>query len=360
MPNDKPGANDQEIVNCVCEIDAFCCDTKWDELCAGKVESCGGDCNCTSLPDEVLGCTNDKDCGFCGGDACDGTWMCIDGKCGGGEPVVCDDSLSKGCVTNTCNPFSGECELEGDDSGCDDKTTCTADECNLETGECTNDAIEGCGMNHPCKGALVPGSSDAAITECVCAEDSYCCNNKWDNTCVNVAQESCGLVCDCATLPAEITTCEEDDDCGFCDPDDDVCNGGWKCTEGKCAATEPVVCDTSGDNGCVKTTCSPFSGECNKDTDNASCDDDTICTSDSCDAETGECLNEPIEDCDPSCADKCNSDYVDDAVCQCDPDCFEYGDCCEDICTECSTEYETSCAEGGSDEGGDTGDSPPE
>jgi len=39
------------------------------------------------------------------------------------------------------------------------------------------------------------GSNDAAITECVCALDPYCCETKWDLPCVSEAAGDCAASC---------------------------------------------------------------------------------------------------------------------------------------------------------------------
>jgi hypothetical protein len=47
-----------------------------------------------------------------------------------------------------------------------------------------------CCFAHP-----TTGCDDAAVEACVCAFDSYCCNNQWDSICVNGGINSCGSVC---------------------------------------------------------------------------------------------------------------------------------------------------------------------
>ncbi|MBX7077922.1 MAG: hypothetical protein K1X88_01970 [Nannocystaceae bacterium] len=44
-PANEPGCIDPDIAACVCAIDAYCCDTQWDELCVDELASYGcGSC----------------------------------------------------------------------------------------------------------------------------------------------------------------------------------------------------------------------------------------------------------------------------------------------------------------------------
>ena len=45
LDNETAGCDDQDIQDCVCALDPFCCTTSWDDICAGNVEGqmCG-DC----------------------------------------------------------------------------------------------------------------------------------------------------------------------------------------------------------------------------------------------------------------------------------------------------------------------------
>jgi len=46
-----------------------------------------------------------------------------------------------------------------------------------------------------CTAKDTPGCEDATVTTCTCGEDSFCCDNKWDSTCVTIAKTECGLDC---------------------------------------------------------------------------------------------------------------------------------------------------------------------
>ena len=349
--SESGGSNDADVTMCVCDEDAYCCNNAWDFLCTSIAQnSCAVSCDCETLGADELKCESDDDCNWCaGGDACAGKWTCDAGTCVGGDPVVCDAGLNVGCVTNECNSFTGECELNANHDQCADEDVCTTDTCGLDDGECTQEFMEGCGENHPCKSVSTPGTKDEAIQKCVCEEDVYCCNNAWDSTCVGEAKELCELTCNCTEIDARELTCTENSDCGWCDGDSDLCNGTWTCEEGgKCVETPPVKCDTAADEGCVTAQCIPFTGVCEKQPDQSFCQDCLFCTSDSCDAETGKCLNDVQEECveeSATCADKCDAEFNEEAACQCDPGCFGFGDCCHDICELCSAENADSCGE---------------
>ena len=46
-----------------------------------------------------------------------------------------------------------------------------------------------------CETHGVPGCDDPVVEACVCALDSYCCNNWWDGDCTLQAINDCGAVC---------------------------------------------------------------------------------------------------------------------------------------------------------------------
>ena len=294
----SPGANDPDVVDCVCAMDDYCCTTAWDGLCVSQAdEQCGAPCACGELSPEELGCLSNSDCTYCDdGNPCDGSWGCIDGTCQPTPPVVCDDSLSTGCVENICSPFTGLCELTANFETCNDNDACTQDSC-AANGDCTNLELPGCGENHPCEAAQTPASKDDGITACVCLLDPYCCATAWDTLCVSEAQVDCGAQCDCSVADAESLACEEDADCGYCNDPFDQCAGQWTCDEGTCVDAGQVVCDDSEDIGCLKNTCNAATGICSVIPVLADCDDSDVCTADACDVETGECANDFLDGC---------------------------------------------------------------
>ncbi len=144
-PNVK-GCDDQQIRDCVCEQDSYCCAISWDENCVAEVATykCG---TCT----EVV---------TCGDGTCHETEHCEDcpqdcGSC----PSICGDAI---------------CELPD-----------TCETCPQDCGVCLGSTC--------CKSQSTPGCDQPAVQACVCAEDSYCCAIVWDSNCVaEIAQYGCG------------------------------------------------------------------------------------------------------------------------------------------------------------------------
>ena len=296
---ETPGCADEAITLCVCQQDAYCCSERWDRFCVDKASACGA---CALFPSE--------------------------------DP----------CFVSACSSDTGQCEPT--EKHCDDGEPCTADRCDAGTGQCTWEPIADCGKNHPCRAAVSPGSSSDSVSACVCAMDDYCCTSQWDELCVLKAQSGCGLECDCASFDAEALACSAFADCAFCDPDADLCTGGWQCEAGTCVATAPVAC-VSGrlEEGCLRVACNPATGLCEPTPDDAACADQNPCTIDTCWAGTGECHNLPNPDCDPAlatCQGRCDG-YSEDAPCQCDALCFEFADCCPDLCERCLEWFPDEC-----------------
>lgn len=292
--SDLPGTSDAAIESCVCDADAFCCENKWDSLCVNAAEDCGALCGCKD-PAADLSCSSDTDCGWCNSDAnlCAGKWTCNGGTCVDSGPVVCDTSADSGCLVTECNIFSGECGQNANDAACEDDDFCTQDSCDDTTGQCLFEALEGCGTNTSCQTADTPGSSDADVTTCVCEKDSFCCSDwfGWAPACVALAQEACGVNCDCATLPPADLACSADTDCDWCGSGN-PCDGAWGCVGGTCQSEGPTVCDASGDKACLQNICNPDTIHCEMTVVASACDDDDPCTADSCDDASGACTNE--------------------------------------------------------------------
>jgi hypothetical protein len=294
-PTGTPGTKDQAINDCVCEVSSACCTEwgGWSSFCVDTaMAECGLECECAAMTNEELACTADEECGWCGdGNPCNGVWSCDAGSCATAGPVICDNSNDVGCYQNLCNIQTVSCEMTADHQTCDDSDDCTTDSC-TEQGSCDNEML--CGTNHPCEAVSWPGSNDEAITACVCALDSWCCDNAWDGICVSKAQTDCNAVCDC-TDPSADLSCEQDSDCSWCS--ENACEANWACDGGTCVAGPGLVCDTSNDLECTKNTCNPTSGTCEVASSNEHCADGNSCTVDICDTEIGICANPELEGC---------------------------------------------------------------
>ena len=300
-------------------------------------------CEC---PDDGLDCTIDE---------------CIDGECTHTikslscvleEQCVVHDFKQPGkpcmaCQTNlsqiewTPVPDGTECLLDGIclsgtccDPECDDGDQCSADSCDEDTGDCINDVAEmdgkPCEDGNPCSDSEICFDGDCwgqvldelplgtDLADCICREDGDCAPLDADgNACTGVP------VCDKAAPEDELGECAEGPqvDC----EDDNVCTAdSCEPASGTCSH-EPVEqpCDdgslcTDGD-ACVE-------GECNPG-DLVICDDDNECTTDSCDPATG-CV---FEGGDGFIGQNCD----DDNPCTLNDQCNAQGECTYDIEDDC-------------------------
>jgi hypothetical protein len=104
-----PGCNGCDCEACVCEIDAYCCDTQYDDICVGIcINDCGG---CPMDPVENCGngsCDAGEDCANCAADCgCDAGFSCEGGECV--EETCTPDCTDKVCGDDGCSGSCGEC-----------------------------------------------------------------------------------------------------------------------------------------------------------------------------------------------------------------------------------------------------------
>lgn len=172
MAQDGPGcAADPDVEACICEVDSFCCEDSWDDLCAAmiNVEGCGmcaedpGGTGGPDLPDEPSDC--------------------------------CTPSSMPGCTM----PEVEACVCAQDEFCCSDQWdfVCIAEvneyECGImcdvpDPGGDLPDEPSDC-----CTPTAQPGCTDMAIESCVCEQDEFCCMTNWDALCVDeVAEFMCG------------------------------------------------------------------------------------------------------------------------------------------------------------------------
>ncbi|MDP6942815.1 MAG: hypothetical protein QF464_01590, partial [Myxococcota bacterium] len=139
--------------DCVCAMDAYCCNNQWDVLCTKHAATeCDVPCGCSELccaasTSQSTGCAAGgcEDC-VCDADSycCENEW---DGLCASVAAGVCDNVCQ---CSETC---------------CDD----------ADTGGCPAYDCEGC----------------------VCDLDDYCCDVKWDGLCASTAEDECAKSCGC-------------------------------------------------------------------------------------------------------------------------------------------------------------------
>jgi hypothetical protein len=85
------------------------------------------------------------------------------------------------------------------------------------------------GTGDCCAANATPGCADASVQACVCGEDSFCCDMVWDSTCASIAQSSCNA---CGAGPNQ-DCCTVQDTPGCTDSAIEACvcaQDSWCCT----------------------------------------------------------------------------------------------------------------------------------
>ena len=245
------------------------------------------------------------------GTACTSGDVCKAGSCAG-VPVDCDDKNP--CTLDTCDPTT-QCKHDAANTPCDDGNACTtADTCAAK--KCTGTPIDiatECGDGNPC-------TTDTCdkIAGCIYTGNSAPCS---DGNACTIGDTCVDKVCKSGTNNCN---CQKDADCAGSE-DGNLCNGTLFCdTSGvtnqcKVNPATIVTCDTTGDGPCEQNVCDPGTGKCgilnlpdgkscdadgNGCTPNdaclggacvagalKSCDDGNVCTDDSCDTISGNCVN---------------------------------------------------------------------
>ncbi|MBM4395017.1 MAG: hypothetical protein FJ087_04945, partial [Deltaproteobacteria bacterium] len=254
----------------------------------------GGDCPCTALSVTLAletPCAAENPFGRCAGvRRCEGQW-----------PSACDAVVPG---PEKCDGVDDDCDGQSDEGSCDDRESCTRDDCLPADGggyECRFAPLTGplcddedaCTLGDACTdGACVPGGE---APDC---DDGNACTADW-----------CVAATGCMHAAAP----------GPCD-DADPCTAGDHCAAGACVGSEVPGCcreDAQCDDAdpCTVDSCAKATGDCVHDAPLANgtpCDADADpCTvGDACLA--GACLPGPAADC-SAAADACN-----DAACVAD------------------------------------------
>jgi hypothetical protein len=134
---------------CVCDLDPYCCQSSWDDVCIGEcMNDCGGCGSCT------------PDCGgkACGPDGCGGSCGACTGEneaCEAGACVCHPDCADKVCGRDGCGGSCGGC---APDESCDEGAcvcvpacagkSCGPDGCGGSCGGCADG--EACGAAGAC------------------------------------------------------------------------------------------------------------------------------------------------------------------------------------------------------------------
>ncbi|MBW2458903.1 MAG: hypothetical protein JRI68_30670 [Deltaproteobacteria bacterium] len=100
---------------------------------------------------------------------------------GGGSSMVCEPGASVYCTCDDSADGSKTCNHEGTDYG---PCVCSGGVGGSGGGTAGGDC---------CDTHDTPGCGETTVQDCVCAQDSYCCDTEWDGTCVaEVDQFGCG------------------------------------------------------------------------------------------------------------------------------------------------------------------------
>ncbi len=250
-PTGAPGCLDAACEAAVCAADAFCCDTSWDDICAGEAGTA-----CPGL------------CGACGDGVVGGSEECDTA----GESAMCDaDCTLVACGDSTVNATAGEdCDDGGETVTCD--SDCTAVACgdglvNTTAGETCDDGGRSPLCNADCTAVSCGDGvvNAAAGEECDDGGESATCDPDCTNAMCGdmVLNEMAGEECD---EGAETKAC--DDDCTAAACGDGVTNeaAGEECDDGNtddgdgCSATCTVE-DEPGTTGEGSTGDEPTTGE---------------------------------------------------------------------------------------------------
>ena len=294
--NDKDACTDND--RCQKEGDEHTGFTAW---CKGDPITCNDGKECTEdTCDKINGCefTNrgNVSCSF-SADACDGG-QCVGSHCIA-TPVDCSDRLpceAGVCTAGVCQysftnspcddndecTFNDRCRrgvCQGTLPDCDDSNPCTDDVCNSRTGQCENtpNAQNACTDNDPCTIDECNGSTgqcDHTPIVCPDTDPTNPCN--WD-----VCVDQSGLAVCINRAKPDRTPC---DDGLFCTEKDE-------CWNGECEGVEKDCDDGFFCNGA--NTCSEFFNGACRDGPLPDCDDNDLCTIDTCSEEDKACHNDP-------------------------------------------------------------------
>jgi hypothetical protein len=280
-PHEGPFCNDPACCDAVCDVDPFCCGSRWDGLCAAAADLrcrtlCGvPDSGSCFLPKQTPSCSDQTCCiAVCEADptCCSTAWDSVcaglaagdPGDPGASPPIAATPGL---CAKPKCGEFvAGDCCQAHGTAACADKDCCEA-VCNVDpvccdtiwdatcAGEARKQPACGCisDCGDPCAGTCcephpTPLCNDVGCCEAVCAVDPFCCDlgaGAWDTVCVTIAFSEKACNDNCPTPECG------DADAGNC------CVGHFfpNCSDATCCnavcAIDSFCCDTSWDQACA-------------------------------------------------------------------------------------------------------------
>lgn len=314
------------------EINDSCTNSPNDNLCDNGIfcdgpETCNSvtDCqsgaaiDCSSFTDQCnLGVCNEallscvaspqnENAACDDGLFCNTGEVCINGACGGGSTLSCDDGVT--CTNDSCDEATDQCVNTPDDTICDNGLFCDGDEfcdllfdCQPSTGD-------------PCAAVAGLKCSETSNTCVACTSNAQCDdgNECTENLCLSE-------VCVTNSIAAGTPCTDDGVACTI-----NACDGAGNCS----ATTDDTLCVDDG-NICTDEVCDLSLG-CIAVNNNNLCDDGSFCTiNDVCTA--GDCVG-TARSCDDGIActiDSCND--IDD-ICENNTDdtlCPSDGNLCTD------------------------------
>ncbi len=319
--NDNNPCTDDDCANNVCanKANAAPCDdgsactqkdTCKDSKCgAGEPIACDDKNPCTTD-------TCDAATGLC--KFADNTATCDDGtkcttedKCQGGVCVgvqkKCDDG--KPCTLDSCDDASGDCKVANyaDGTLCDDGTVCTQNDA-CKAGACAGSKVD-CDDSNPCTTDscdTVAGCKSAANTA-ACEDGNKCTLNDVckDKACdAGATLDKCDDANPCTTDSCDAAVgCKHDNNAAQCS-DSNACTDKDTCKDGACAGAN-IVCDDK--NSCTDDSCDKVKG-CVYTNNTALCSDGSVCTSDD-KCTGGKCVGPTVIKCNDN--NVCTTDSCD-------------------------------------------------
>jgi MYXO-CTERM domain-containing protein len=310
-----------------------------------SVAGCASDVDSGSGGGERLGQVGQALCGTgpnCPESSVCGDWTCTPTKLGGmctvvagakdGEPCALKSTgLAGTCVANACctgctvlNRLTGEvtCHQAGTEQGFCGSEGARCDNCNTGNSCLVGSCDPG---KRVCVTAAVPEKDPCVGENGACWQGKCCtgCLDGNDNCVAGNLVTQCGL----SSTNSKLVACKSCDDGNICNND--------ACVNGVCAAPTPKAGACNDGNVCtVNDQCN--AGQCAPGA-MQNCNDNNPCTVDTCDVVAG-CVHTPVEagsSCDND-ANKCNGTAkCDGTVCKVIPpvDCDDQEICTTDSCT---------------------------
>ncbi len=306
---------------------------------------------CTGSPNPECQCETDADCAaFENGNLCDGTLVCLAGKCviDPATVVACTPGASNPCRTTQCEPATGQCIEKNalDGTPCGDADACSTPVC--QGGQCVEPPPPDCDDGNPC-------TDDTCDPQqgCIHTPNTAPCDD--GDTCTLDDQCAGGA---CSGTPDPACQCDTDADCAAYE-DGDKCNGTLSCVDHQCVLNPATVvtCDATGLGPCYVAACDPATGVCSNQPldDGTACDDGNACTlDDTCLG--GECVGTALvcddgnvctsDACDPAvgCTHSFNANPCDDGNACTENDQCDNGTCVGTALPECQCDVDADCA----------------